>query len=82
MEIMIFGMHECPDCDYQRNLMDEKLPQLKYRFIDIESEELADVILMSKYKIETIPTIVINKNGAIFIHEGKLASHKILEAIE
>jgi glutaredoxin len=81
MEIIIFGMHGCPDCDYQRKLMDEKLPQYKYKFVDIESDELDDVVLLSKYSIETIPTIVIDKNGAIFSHEGKLASHKILDVI-
>jgi len=70
MEIMIFGMHGCADCDYQRKLMDDKLPQYKYKFIDIESEDLDDVILMSKHSIETIPTIVIDKNGAIFYMKG------------
>ena len=82
MEIIIFGMHGCPDCDFQRKIMDEKLPKYSYKFIDIESEDIDEIILLSKYDVETIPTIVIDKNGAIFKHEGKLASHKILDIIE
>ena len=82
MEMIVFGMHGCKDCDFQRNLMDEKIPQYKYKFVDIESEDIEDVILMSKYNFDTIPTIVIEKNGVIFLHEGKLASHKILDVIE
>jgi glutaredoxin len=82
VSIYIFGMEGCPDCEYQKKLMNDKLPQYPYDFIDIESDDLDDVILLSTHAIETIPTIVIDKNGVIFKHEGKLASHKILDVIE
>lgn len=80
-EIIVFGSPKCSDCMMQKTVLDNKVDH-PYKFIDIESEEIDDIVLLSKYNIDDIPTIVIaDEDHIVLKHGGVLASRKILEAL-
>ena len=80
-EIILFGVTDCHDCAKQKEVLAKtKFP---YKFIEIDTDDIHEMILMNQLEIDDIPTIVIMEGEEpVFKHSGVLASRKIIEAME
>lgn len=80
-KIYIFGIADCPDCNEQKEIIDEFFGEGNYSFINIESEDIDDMKMMAKYEVDEAPTtIILKKNGdklRVFKHSGVIAANKL-----
>jgi len=79
--IILFGIKGCHDCAKQKQVLAKT--EYEYRFIEIDTDDISDMILMNQLEVDDIPTLVImSDDECVFKHKGVLASRKIIEAME
>jgi len=86
IEIILFGIEDCPDCLKQKSILEEEFGDGGYKFVDIESDSVSDLMLISKFEIDSAPSIVIiKKEGEAerkFRHVGIISASKMQQFIE
>jgi hypothetical protein len=84
LSVYLFGAHDCQDCAEQKDILNNLFGD-NYFFINIESEDEEDLLLMSKYEIDETPTVVIIKNDngkeRKFRHCGVISESKLKKFI-
>ena len=83
-EIFLFGVEDCPDCIEQKRILDEYFP--KYQFVNIESDSLEDLQIISKFEVDDIPTVIVALESKgkqrTFRHCGIIAPGKLQKFLD
>ena len=84
--IVLFGISDCPDCSDQKEILEDVFGIDSYDFINLDSEEVDDLLLMAKYEVDDAPTtIVIKKDGdkaRVFRHAGVISANKLQKFLD